>query len=79
MWCMQTAQKLGKVAEVLRHMLRGGATGDEGSGGAALRNTLGVVSELSKEVEAFRKEQYAAWEVGTTGAAGPASGSYTSA
>lgn len=44
-------------------MLRGGVAGDEGSGGAALRNTLGVVSELQKEVEIFRKEQYSAWEV----------------
>nr|BBC28429.1 cytoplasmic dynein 1b heavy chain [Yamagishiella unicocca] len=62
MWCMQTSQKLGKVSEVLKHMLRGGVAGDEGSGGAALRNTIGVVSQLAKEVEAFRKEQYAAWE-----------------
>ncbi|KAG2426397.1 hypothetical protein HYH02_014824 [Chlamydomonas schloesseri] len=62
MWCMQTLQKLGKVSEVLKHMLRGGVAGDEGSGGAALRNTLGVVSELQKEVEIFRKEQYSAWE-----------------
>ncbi|EFJ44422.1 hypothetical protein VOLCADRAFT_95318 [Volvox carteri f. nagariensis] len=43
-------------------MLRGGVGGDEGTGSVALRNTLGVVSELSKEVEAFRKEQYTAWE-----------------
>ncbi|GLI62890.1 cytoplasmic dynein 1b heavy chain [Volvox africanus] len=62
MWCLQVSHKLGKVNEVLRQMLRGTASGDEGSGGMALRNTLGVVSELSKEVEAFRKEQYAAWE-----------------
>ncbi|KXZ45909.1 DHC7 protein [Gonium pectorale] len=62
MWCMQTSQKLAKVSEVLKHMLRGGVAGDEGSGGAALRNTLGVVAELTKEVEIFRKEQYAAWE-----------------
>nr|ADI46856.1 DHC1bf [Volvox carteri f. nagariensis] len=62
MWCLQTSQKLTKVSEVLRHMLRGGVGGDEGTGSVALRNTLGVVSELSKEVEAFRKEQYTAWE-----------------
>nr|ADI46936.1 DHC1bm [Volvox carteri f. nagariensis] len=62
MWCLQTSQKLSKVSEVLRHMLRGSVTEDEGSGDAALRNALGVVSELIKEVESFRKEQYAAWE-----------------
>ncbi len=60
MWCMATKTKLGKVAEVLRTMLKG-AGGEEG-GGSALRNTLGVVSELLKEVEVFRKEQYSAWE-----------------
>ncbi|GFR50179.1 hypothetical protein Agub_g12346, partial [Astrephomene gubernaculifera] len=61
MWCMQTSQKLGKVREVLKHMLRDGAS-DEGSGGVALRNTLGVVSELIKEVDSFRKEQHTAWQ-----------------
>nr|BCL66104.1 cytoplasmic dynein 1b heavy chain [Volvox africanus] len=62
MWCLQTSQKLSKVSDVLRHMLRSVVVGDESGGDVALRNTLGVVSELSKEVEAFRKDQYTAWE-----------------
>ncbi|KAG2486208.1 hypothetical protein HYH03_015170 [Edaphochlamys debaryana] len=62
MWCMQTSQKLIKVRDVLKQMQRGGNAADEGSGGTAIRNTLGVLAELIKEVEGFRKEQYAAWE-----------------
>lgn len=39
---------------------------DDGSGGASasLRNCLGVAADLVKEVEAFRKEQFEAWQVG---------------
>lgn len=46
-------------------MLRDGGkdASDDGPGSVALRNTLGVVAELSKEVEAFRKEQFGVWEV----------------
>lgn len=51
-----------QVQEVVTGLLGPLSQSSEGAGGA-LHNCVGVVGELSKEVDAFKKDAFAAWEV----------------
>ncbi len=74
--CRGATQRLSKVQEVLSVMLGpGGAAAGQaagkgndggaggGGGGGALRTCMGVVVEMSKEVDAFKKEAFENWQV----------------
>ncbi|GFH11887.1 cytoplasmic dynein heavy chain 1b [Haematococcus lacustris] len=67
MWAMKCLHRLSKVQEVVQLMLgqayKAGAALNGGSdAGSGLRNCSGAATELEKEVEAYRKEMFDAWE-----------------
>jgi len=65
MWALKTQHKLARTQEVLRLMLgtKQVASGDGSS--SSLHNCLSVAAQLSKEVEAFKKQQFEIWEAET--------------
>ncbi|KAJ9505745.1 hypothetical protein QJQ45_029246, partial [Haematococcus lacustris] len=70
MWAMKCLHRLSKVQEVVQLMLgqayKAGAALNGGSdAGSGLRNCSGAATELEKEVEAYRKEMFDAWEAAT--------------
>lgn len=62
-WSLQCQYKVRRAAEALQLLLGpGDATGRPAA--VSLKACLGAVGELSKELEALKKDQFEAWQVG---------------